>query len=248
MRRVAWLAWPLAVVAIWAALVVSGTDPRAALAGPLEATRGSPWFALALLAAYLVRAVVLLPATLLTVLAGVVLGPVWGTLLAAVGATASALVAYALARGARRHGREPGAGGNGHGALHRRLGRLGQRLREDAFAATLIARLAFLPGDVVNVVAGTSRVPWRPFAAATALGGAPGLVAAVLAGASLEHSSEAGSVSVDPWVLAASVALAVTTAVTASWARRRAGLQRSSLRSPDAPDRTQAREGHRPRR
>jgi uncharacterized membrane protein YdjX (TVP38/TMEM64 family) len=239
-RRWVALAWPLAIVAAWGLLALVGVDPRSALAGPLAALDGSPWFAAGLLAAYLARAVVLLPATLLTVLAGFALGPAWGVAVATAGATASALLAYALARRTRTaSGTQPRPA---EGRVRRSLAGLGTRLREDAFAATLIARLALLPGDVVNVVAGASRVPWRPFAAATALGGAPGLVAAVLAGASLEGSLDAGAVQVDPRALAASALLALVTAGGAAWARRR------SVRSPDGPAPRRARAARRPPR
>ena len=240
MRRWVVLAWPLAIVAAWGVVALSGSDPRGVLARPLAALDGSPWFAAGLLAAYLARALVLLAATLLTVLAGFALGPAWGVVVATTGATASALLAYALARRTRTAaGHEPQVAG---GRARRSLAGLGTRLREDAFWATLIARLALLPGDIVNVVAGASRVPWRPFAAATALGGAPGLVAVVLAGASLEGSLDAGAIQVDPRALAASAVLALVTAGVAAWARRRA------VRSPDAPAPRRARAARRPPR
>ncbi len=219
MRRWVALAWPLAIVAAWGVVALSGADPRSVLARPLTALDGSPWFAAGLLAAYLARALVLLPATLLTVLAGIVLGPAWGVAVATAGATGSALLAYALARRTRSssaHDSPPATG-----RLRRSLAGLGVRLREDAFTATLIARLALLPGDVVNVVAGASRVPWRPFAAATALGGSPGLVAAVLAGASLEGTVTPGGAPIDARLLVGSLLLAAAAAGVAAWLRRR---------------------------
>jgi uncharacterized membrane protein YdjX (TVP38/TMEM64 family) len=213
-----WLAWPVAIVAAWAIVVASGGDPRSALAGPLAALDGSPWFALALIAAYLARAVVLLPSTLLTVLAGFALGPAWGVAVATLGATASALLAYGLASRARS---APADADVAPGRVGRSLAGLGERLRQDAFVATLVARLALLPGDAVNLAAGAARVPWRPFALATALGGAPGLVAAVLAGASLEGAVEPGAAAIDPRPLVGSLVLAALAAAAAAWARRR---------------------------
>lgn len=215
-RGLRWL-WPAVIAVAWIVLAVRGVDPRAALAGPASALQDSPWFAVGLLGAFLARAVVLLPSTLLTVLAGFALGPVVGGVVALLGATGSGLLAYGLARGVAPASRVAG--------VARRRGRLAvwrERLRRDAFRSTLIARLALVPGDLVNIAAGTARVPWRPFALATLIGGAPGLFAAVLAGASLQGAFDPEAVRIGWGPLAGSFALALLTFVASGWARRRA--------------------------
>lgn len=245
-----WL-WPAAIVIAWIVLVARGIDPRSALAGPASALQDSPWIAVALIGAFLARAVVLLPATLLTVLAGLSLGPAWGSVVALVGATASALLAYGLARGVATPTRRSAAAaretanrarptGNPTGPAtdparpdawpagpRERLGAWRERFRRDAFRTTLIARLALVPGDLVNVSAGTAQVPWRPFALATLIGGTPGLIAAVFAGASLQGAFEPDAVRIGWGPLVGSLALALITVTVSVWARRRA---------PEAPE------------
>jgi Uncharacterized conserved protein len=108
-------------------------------------------------------------------------------------------------------------------AVDGRLARWAQQLRERAFEAILFARLASLPGDAVNVMAGASRTPFVPFLAATALGGSPGLLAVVLAGASVEGAFRLDAASFRPGLLLASLALAGLSIFIARWARRRAG-------------------------
>lgn len=224
-RGLRWI-WPSVVVIAWIVLIVRGVDPRSVLAGPASALQGSAWFAAGLIAAFLARAVVLLPSTLLTVLAGFALGPVWGSLLALVGATASGLLAYGLARGSTPARKAPAARTRG------RLDVWRERLRRDAFRSTLIARLALLPGDLVNIAAGTARVPWRPFAVATLIGGTPGMIAAVLAGAALQGAFEPEAVRIGWGPLAGSLVLALLTVTGSVWARRTApeDPSRSDLR------------------
>lgn len=216
-----WLrwAWPAAILIAWLGLTIAGIDPREALVRPLATLEGSRTVAIGLLVAYLVRAVLLLPATLLALLCGIALGIVWGSLVAIVGSTVSALLAYVLAH---RLGSIPPIDPEDVEERSRTvLGRMAVRLQDDPFSTMLIARLALLPGDVVNLVAGASRVPWRAFVAATALGGGPGILAAVLAGASLDPGAEPGTASIDVRALVASVVLAGVTALVALWLRRR---------------------------
>jgi uncharacterized membrane protein YdjX (TVP38/TMEM64 family) len=218
--------WIAVLAAAWGAVLLAGVDPLRASGGWIARVADGPWLVPALLAAYAARAVVLFPATALTLFAGYALGPVGGALVAWAGAVGSAAAAYGLARAVRprrrgaAHAEATPARGPGASA-----GRAGWRARlsRNAFEAILIARLAAAPGDVVNVTAGVVRAPFGPFLAATGLGGLPGLLAVVWAGASLEGAFRVEGLQVRPGLVAASVAMGVAALAVSAWLRRRGG-------------------------
>ncbi len=150
----------------------------------------------ALLLAFAVRPLLLLPVTVLTAFCGWWLGPAVGYGLALTAVSVSSLVPYAVARvarGAPAVVEAPTAPAGWRGTLTR-----------EPFRAVLMARLMMLPGDLVSAAAGALRVPWPTFMAASALGGAPGLAVGVLAGASLPRGDAFGveGLRLDPWLLA----------------------------------------------
>ncbi len=96
-RAVVVLAVWLVLVALWVwQLRTRHLGPTTALQQLVESARGAWWAALGYVGLSLVRPLVFLPATLLTVAAGVVFGPVAGVALAVVGANGAALVGYAI--------------------------------------------------------------------------------------------------------------------------------------------------------
>jgi len=197
--------WLVLLAAAWGAALLIGGGPDGSLGALLLRFATGPWGAFAILLAYALRGVVLFPSSVLTLFTGWALGPWWGALVAWLGVLASAAVAYGAARWVRRdHVVVPSTD-----PVPGRWARWEARLRSRGFEATLIARLASMPGDAVNVLAGASRAPFAPFLSATALGGAPGLLAVVLAGASLEGAFDADGVRIRVELLAASLALAV---------------------------------------
>ena len=68
-------------------------------------------------------------------------------------------------------------------------------------------RFLFLPYDLVNYMAGFLRIEWRAFLLASFLGSLPGSIAFILFGASLQGGVIEGTPSLDPWTLAASIAI-----------------------------------------
>jgi len=226
------LLWAAVVVAAWVAVLATGADPREVGADALRGVSRGAWAVPTVLIAYALRGVVLFPATALALFAGYALGPVVGALVAWLGVLLSATVAYGLARvaGPRRaatatlrRDADADAAAEASEAAHDARTGWRARLQRNAFEAVLIARLAAVPGDVVNIVAGASRTPVAPFVAATALGGAPGLLAVVWAGASLEGVFEVRQVSVRPELIAASLAMAAVAVGLSRWIRRRSG-------------------------
>lgn len=225
-----WLAlalWALAVALFWG-LAQRRPGGASGLLGELLTVLADSRYALpALLGVYLLRPLLLLPITLLTVFAGFLLGLAGGLAFALAATLASASVAYALARRlAPPPGDPPGEApdaspGGAPGALRR----LRRRLRRNAFEAVLTARLALLPGDLVNYAAGALRVPFAPFAVATLLGGLPGLTVGVMAGRALQPlgAFEARGVRLEPGYLLASALLLGASLLAARRLRRSAG-------------------------
>lgn len=211
-----------AIVAVWVALVAgwflslrgSGTSVGEAAQELVDRGRGAWWAFAAYLVVAVVRPLVLFPATLVTIAAGMLFGPWWGTLAAVIGANLSALAAYSVARSLR-------SATAGHADDERTVRAWVGRLRDNTFEAVLLMRLVFLPYDAVNYGCGLLRVERTPFLAATALGTLPGTVAFVLIGVSVERLDD-GVRGVNGTVLLVSVAIVVVSIVAARLLRRRA--------------------------
>ncbi len=177
----------------WLYVRQSGQPVTRLLTGWLESLSTSPYSVLLLLAIYLVRPLLLLPITLLTVFAGFLYGAFWGTIYALVAMLASSSLAYLIGRFLS-------------GDKIRLQTNWIQRLRERSFETVLTSRLIFLPGDLVNYACGFLKISFTSFLLATALGGLPGLLVGVLAGASLETFSATGF-KLNPWYIVASLLL-----------------------------------------
>jgi uncharacterized membrane protein YdjX (TVP38/TMEM64 family) len=182
--------WLLVAAVAWLAMgrheegVVGGV---AALLAQVEGRSSAP---LILLLAFLLRPITLLPVTVLTAFCGFLLGPLLGFAVALVAVVGTSLIPYTFTRMAR-----------GRPLQRPRSGWLAM-LGTHPFESVLAARLGMIPGDLVNMTAGLLRVPIAPFVAATAIGGSPGLLVSLLAGATLQGTFRAEGASV-PWPLAA---------------------------------------------
>ncbi len=175
---------------------------------------------------YTVRPLLLFPATLLTIAAGFVFGPLLGVVLIVIGSNASALLAYVV-------GRFFGQGLLSEGKAGGIVQRYTTRLREHSFETVFVLRLLFAPYDLVNYLAGFLRIRWVPFIAATALGALPGTLAFTLFGASIERF-DGGIPALNPWVLAASVALFLVSLALSRIIKRRSMAAREDDDRRDA--------------
>ncbi|MEM9041405.1 MAG: VTT domain-containing protein [Actinomycetota bacterium] len=204
----------------------------------IDAIEGAWWGVAAFVGVYLIRPLVLFPASVITVMAGVLFGPWWGVAIVVVAANASAMVAYGVGR---LLGRAPGeadddstadnsadddvtAGDDTTGAdddmsSDSLAARWSNRLRENSFETVFIMRLIFLPYDLVNYLCGALRIRWAPFLLATALGSLPGTISFVLLGASLERIDQ-GLDGINPWAIVASVAIFVVSIVISRVVKR----------------------------
>jgi uncharacterized membrane protein YdjX (TVP38/TMEM64 family) len=201
-KRRHWLVlgcWIVIIIVFWFYVRQSGQSVTAILTGWLESLAESPYSFFLLLAVYLIRPLLFLPITLLTVFAGFLYGAVWGTVYATLATLVSCAVAYFVGRFL------------GSEKINLQKGWL-ERLRERSFETILISRLTFLPGDLVNYAAGFLKISFVSFLLATAIGGMPGLLVGVLAGASLETFSATGF-RLNPWYIVASLVMLVLSVV-----------------------------------
>jgi len=197
----------IAVGLLWVGLIVgyqvwaiqSGIGPTETARRVVDSLDGTIIGIAIFLALYLLRPLVLFPATGLTVAAGFLFGPWLGLAIVVIAANASAMVTYAV-------GRWFGSGTSRTISGDGRLARYRARLHERTFETVLIMRLVLLPYDVVSYLAGVLHVRPLPFLAGTAVGSIPGTIAFVLFGASIERFDGAVP-SINPWTLLASFAL-----------------------------------------
>jgi len=212
------------VIAIWvAALLIFGSYQSAnGLSATetgqrfIDAVDAAWWGVFAFVGVYQIRPVVLFPASILTVMGGLLFGPWIGVIVVIVAANTSAMVAYGVGRLLTRQ--DDDGAGDDPGFVER----WSQKLRDNSFTTVFIMRLIFLPYDLVNYLCGALRIRWTSFLLATALGSLPGTISFVLIGASIERLDE-GFGGINPWTIVAGVAifvisLAISRVVTARYA------------------------------
>jgi uncharacterized membrane protein YdjX (TVP38/TMEM64 family) len=201
--------WVVLVLCFWLYVRSSQQNVTALLSGWLEALAQSPYRLILIFLIYLVRPVLLLPISILTVFIGFLYGPVWGTLYALLATFVSSSVAYILGRF---------FGGN---SLLLQTSWINQ-LRQQSFETVLTSRLIFIPGDLVNYACGFLKISFGAFLLATALGGLPGLLVGVLAGASIEGQFNFSGIEINIWYVITSVLLLVVSLGISTYLRRKA--------------------------
>ena len=155
------------------------------LTSAADRVQARPWLSPIFVAVYATAATLATPVSPLAYGAGVVFGIIRGSLLVWIASLAGAAAGYWVALGIWS------------GPANRLLGRYSDKLRAlrrgSAFLTTLrLQLLPVVPFGIFNYAAGTSRLPFTPFLAGTALGVIPGTLAAVYVGDRLatgfEHS------------------------------------------------------------
>jgi uncharacterized membrane protein YdjX (TVP38/TMEM64 family) len=176
----------------------------------------SLWGPLVYIFLYAIRPLILFPSTVLTVAGGFVFGPFIGVIYTIVASNISSTIAFFV-------GRYFGEGllkDDGSDGLIQRYAR---RMRENSFETVMIMRFIFLPYDAVSYLAGFLRILYWPFILATALGSIPGTMAFIWFGASIENFGS-GLPSLNPNILAASVAIFIVSIVLSRLFKKREGI------------------------
>ncbi len=199
--------WLAAVIALGLVARSRGLTPIDAADDFAQAIRGHWWGSAAFVVAYAARPLIAFPGSLMTVLAGVIFGPIWGTLLVVVGSNASTVVTYAAGRflGSERDPRSSGL-----------ITRQVERARRRPLVSTMVMRLLYLPFDPVGWVAGFARLRFWPFLAGSAIGTLPGIISFVGFGASIDAVG-ADQPSLDVRLLGASIVLAIAGILLSRW-------------------------------
>jgi uncharacterized membrane protein YdjX (TVP38/TMEM64 family) len=141
-----------------------------------------PWGALLFGLAYIPAAVLLVPASVLTLGAGFVFGVARGTVIASLGSTAGASAAFVVGKTVRHDwvvGRMAG---------HPALGAIGRAVESDAFKVVLLTRLSPLfPFSLLNYAFGLSSVPFKTYLLASWIGTLPGTLMYIYLGSAAQN-------------------------------------------------------------
>src|SRR5210317_2068933 len=128
---------------------------------------------------YSFRSLVFFPASLLTIIAGMLFGPWYGLLYTLIGENISANVSFIVGRYLMS---------DLEGYVHEKnqlFSRIITQIQGKGFLAVLFMRLAYLPFDLVGYSSGIFKLNQKDFALGTLLGTIPGLMAYTFIGSSL---------------------------------------------------------------
>ena len=208
-------------VALWASLIgfyfwyqQSNDLTIEEIAIQLAELMTSRWGILIFIVAYLIRPLIFFSATVLTILAGAIFGPVLGVLLTILSANAGAMIAYMI-------GRYFGDDIIDEEHETSLLQRYGARMRESSFNTVFIMRLIFLPYDLVNYMSGFLKIDWKAFLFATILGSIPGTVSFALFGSSIDISQGIGDVEFNPWAFGSAIAIFIVSLLISRYVKSR---------------------------
>jgi phosphatidylserine/phosphatidylglycerophosphate/cardiolipin synthase-like enzyme/membrane protein YqaA with SNARE-associated domain len=134
-----------------------------------EALERHPYAPFAVLAAFVVGGLVVVPLLLLISVTAAVFGPLLGIVYSLAGSLLSGCLLYAIGRKLGRQTVRRIAG--------RRLNKLSRRLAKRGLLAIVFVRMMpVAPFSIVNVVAGAAHIGWRDFVLGTILGLLPGIL------------------------------------------------------------------------
>jgi uncharacterized membrane protein YdjX (TVP38/TMEM64 family) len=175
---------------------------------------------------YLLRPLILFPASLLTILGGSVFGLWPGFLIVLVAGTVSSITPYAVGRWFSATQQTPASSSNGT------VQRFADLLKRTPFQTTLTMRLLYLPYDLVSILAGSLRIPLVTFLAATGLGNIAGTLSYVGIGASIQGDLSSGTLSLDPATILISIIILIVSLVVSRMLRR--AQQRNPVQTESA--------------
>ena len=140
---------------------------------------GNPIGFLFYIGLYMIRPLFIFPATLVTMAAGYLYGPLFGIILAIIASNLSSMIAFFI-------GKFFGSQMIENFFKYDLIKRYSTRLRENSFETSLILRFLFLRYDLVIYFSGFLKINWRGFLLATILGSIPGTISFGLIGAAFE--------------------------------------------------------------
>lgn len=199
-KVVAMIAWALLLAGYWWYTSANGLSPAQTMQILINFVSGSPYGFPIYILIYMIRPVFLFPATLVTMAATYLYGPIQGIAYALVASNLSTMVAFLI-------GRFFGDSFLQNVEKNTLVSKYADRLRSDSFQTTLILRFLFLPYDLVSYFSGFLNINLRGFMLATVLGSIPGTISFGMLGASIEGDFASHTVSLDPFSLIVSAGM-----------------------------------------
>jgi uncharacterized membrane protein YdjX (TVP38/TMEM64 family) len=182
---------------------------------------------LAYVLAYAAATVFFLPATPLTLLAGLAFGPAWGSLYAFLGATAGLTLSFLVARYAARGSVASWVEGD------ERLGRIDDGVERQGWRMLVVTRLVPLfPFNLQNYAYGLTRVGFGTYVGVSAACILPGVLVYALAGGSIAVAGESPTTTFV--LLGAAGVLFVALSLVPGWLRGRAKARDDVVAEQDA--------------
>ena len=199
-KIIALVAWALLLIGYWWYTSANGLTPMQTMQALVNFVSESPYGFPLYVLVYMIRPIFLFPATLVTMTATYLYGPVQGIAYALVASNLSSMIAYFI-------GKFFGGGFLQNINEKNIVGKYAARLRKDGFQTTLILRFLFLPYDLVSYFSGFLHIDLGWFMLATVLGSIPGTISFGMLGASIQGDFAAQSVKLDPLSLVVSAAM-----------------------------------------
>lgn len=173
-----------------------------------------PWGPLVFIGVYVLAAVVAIPGSALTLVAGVLFGAVWGVIWVSVASTLAAAVCFLIARYFAREAMERSLQDN---AQFQKLDRL--TAKQGALIVAVVRLLPIFPFNLLNYGFGLTRVPFVTYVWWSWVCMLPGTVLYVVGADALKQAVTQGQM---PWGLVGVVAVALLfLSGIGVWARKR---------------------------
>jgi len=219
----------IAVVLIWLAVFLSYfIYARQSNLTTLEAAENirstlekNWWGPLVYINIYTLRLFIFFPASILTILGGLVFGVFWGSVWTIIGASLSVAVAYKtggyfLGNSSDKLLDSP--------KTPKSLKKMMAKAKSNPFTTTILMRLLYLPFDLVSYLAGIVGLTFWPFMIGSTIGTLVGTVSFVGIGASLD-SLDLSKANLDYRTLAISVIVSLLAIVVSKLLQRRQSRQ-----------------------
>lgn len=159
---------------------------------------------------YILRPLLLMPGTILLLMAGMVYG-LWGLPIVIIADLLSATVTYIISRWFISS--EPQFTG--------RIDKFVAFMRRNPFEAVLTMQLSYVSTDLISSMAGMLHLPLRPLLLGILIGGSVGNALGVMVGSSIEGSIATGNITVVPEMMLISGVILVTMLSLSTYLRRR---------------------------
>lgn len=178
------------LMAFWFIVVAAGAIHFSSSALSLDELLGElqvfiklsgPWAPLTYIVFYSFRSLFFFPASILTIIAGILFGPWFGLIFTIIGENISANVSFVVGRYFMQDL------GVSLEKKYKLIYKTFRNSRKNGFMTVLIMRLSFVPFDLVGYFSGTCNIRQKEFAVGTFLGTIPGLLTYTMLGSSVAN-------------------------------------------------------------